>query len=293
MTIRQIRYFLVLARELHFWNTAEKVNISQSSLSRQIQSLEEELDVKLFVRDKRNVKLTEAGIFLYEKWKNIIDELDRTHRQAKNIEDGTSGMVSITYSGSIAFSFLPKLLQMLNENMPDLNVLLTEPTDVSNLKLLVDYEIDMAFSRDRIRHPSISSTKLYAEPVCLVVPENHWITQESYQGLEDMKEDHFIISPLHHETFYATLLRKLFAKYNFEPKSTIQSDFGSMILNLVSKEVGVSILPYSFKYANYKNVRFIPMEEEVELFINWRKLDRNKAVHNIIETAKSIAIQYP
>lgn len=64
MTLQQIRYFLVLAEELHFWKTAEKVYVSQSSLSRQIQSLEEELGVTLFERDKRNVKLTDAGVFL-------------------------------------------------------------------------------------------------------------------------------------------------------------------------------------------------------------------------------------
>nr|BFF40125.1 hypothetical protein BACY1_19300 [Tenacibaculum mesophilum] len=64
MTIQQIRYFLILAEELHFWKTAEKVYTSQSSLSRQIQSLEEELGITLFERDKRNVKLTEAGVFL-------------------------------------------------------------------------------------------------------------------------------------------------------------------------------------------------------------------------------------
>lgn len=63
MTTQQIKYFLVLAEELHFWNTAEKVFISQSSLTRQIQALEDELGFSLFERNKRNVKLTDAGKF--------------------------------------------------------------------------------------------------------------------------------------------------------------------------------------------------------------------------------------
>lgn len=67
MDIQQIRYFLALAKELHFWNTSEKVGITQSALSRQIMSLESELNVKLFNRDKRNVNLTDAGLFLKEK----------------------------------------------------------------------------------------------------------------------------------------------------------------------------------------------------------------------------------
>ena len=83
MTIQQIRYFLVLAEELHFWKTSEKVYISQSSLSRQIQALEEELGFMLLERDKRNVKLTEAGKFLQERWSVLLDEMERAQTQAK------------------------------------------------------------------------------------------------------------------------------------------------------------------------------------------------------------------
>ncbi|WP_240484986.1 LysR family transcriptional regulator [Arenibacter latericius] len=85
MTIQQIKYFLILANELHFWRSAEKTFISQSSLSRQIQSLEQELGVQLFERDKRNVKLTDAGKFLKEKYAVLIEELDQYHRHAKKL----------------------------------------------------------------------------------------------------------------------------------------------------------------------------------------------------------------
>ncbi|HZI01934.1 MAG TPA: LysR family transcriptional regulator, partial [Flavisolibacter sp.] len=68
MELQQIRYFLALADELHFWNTAEKLYITQSALSRQIKALENELGVLLFIRTKRNVKLTEAGTYYREQW---------------------------------------------------------------------------------------------------------------------------------------------------------------------------------------------------------------------------------
>ena len=60
MDLQNIRYFLGLAKELHFWNTAEKMFVTQSALSRRIKSLEDEIGVQLFERDKRNVKLTAA-----------------------------------------------------------------------------------------------------------------------------------------------------------------------------------------------------------------------------------------
>jgi DNA-binding transcriptional LysR family regulator len=288
MSIQQIKYFLVLASELHFWKTAEKVFISQSSLSRQIQSLEEEMGVQLFDRDKRNVKLTDAGKFLQEHWTTTINELDQINRQARKIDKGTSGIISITYPGSITFKFLPNFLEALNANLPDLKLELTEPTDENHEKLLLDYRTDIAFSRDKIKNASIDSLKLYSEPICLVVPNNHWLNKKSLKTLNQLQDEKFIISGLHQTTFFASLLRNLFNKYGFEPKITIESDFGGMILNLVSRGLGISILPFSFKFNKAQNVRFVKLDEKIDLYINWRKNEPNKTIKKVIEYAETV-----
>ncbi|GAA4300723.1 LysR family transcriptional regulator [Aestuariibaculum suncheonense] len=288
MTIQQINYFLTLAKELHFWRAAEKVFISQSSLSRQIKSLEDELGIQLFQRDKRNVKLTDAGKFLQEHWTILINEFNQVKTQAKKIDEGNSGRVSITYVGSIAFSFLPNFLKHINDKLPDLKLELTEPTDENHEKLLLDYSTDIALSRDEIKNIHIDSVKLSSESVCLVVPNNHWLNISNFGNLNDLKDEKFIIAGLHHSTFFASLLRNLFNKYNFEPKTIIESDFGGMILNLVSQGLGISILPHSFKYAKPENVRFIELNESIDLYISWRKNDLNKTIKRIVDMAKEV-----
>lgn len=288
MTIQQIKYFLELAKELHFWNTAEKVFISQSSLSRQIQALEDELQIQLFQRDKRNVKLTNAGKFLQEHWTERIKEFEQIIRQAKKIEDGKVGTISITYPGSIAYEFLPKFLEVLSNNLPDLKTELTEPTDENHEKLLLDFKTDIAFSRDEINNANIDTQKLYSEPICLVVPKNHRLIKKEITGLENEK---FIISGLHQTTFFASLLRSWFSKKGIEPKTIIESDFGGMIINLVSKGLGISILPLSFKSAQVENVEFIELEEKIDLYINWRKKELNDTIKKVIELAENIAVK--
>lgn len=288
MTILQIKYFLVLAKELHFWKTAEKIFISQSSLSRQIQGLENELEIQLFERDKRNVKLTDAGKFLQEHWTVKIKELDQIQRQAKKIEEGNSGTISITYPGSITYNFLPDFLAILNTNLPDLKLALTEPTDENHETLLLDYRTDLAFSRDKIKNQSIDSLKLYSEPICLVVPNNHWLNEKPFKNINELQNEKFIISGLHQNTFFASLLRTLFDEYGFEPKSIIESDFGGMILNLVSKELGISILPQSFKSAKVENVQFIELKETIDLYVNWRKDEQNKTIKKVVEYSELI-----
>lgn len=286
MTIQQIKYFLILAKELHFWKTAEKVYISQSSLSRQIQTLENELGIQLFERDKRNVKLTNAGKFLQKHWSIKIKELDQIQRQAKKIEEGNSGTISITYPGSIAFEFLPNFLNVLNNNLPDLKIELSEPTDENHEKLLLNYQTDIAFSRDQIKNESINSLKLYSEPICFVVPTNHWLNEETLNDINKLQNEKFIISGLHQTTFFSTLLRDLFNRYGFEPKTTIESDFGIMILNLISKELGISILPLSFNLVNIQNLKFIQLNEKIDLYVNWRKNDFNNTINKVVEYSK-------
>lgn len=288
MTLQQINYFLILAKELHFWKTAEKIFISQSSLSRQIQSLEEELGVVLFERDKRNVKLTTAGKFLQEQWTVKLKEFDQIHRQAKKIEEGEFGIVSITYPGSISYKFLPNFLEVLNSNLPDLKLELTEPTDENHEKLLLDYRTDIAFSRDQLKNPSIESLKLYSEPICLAVPKDHWFVQQKSRDISELKNEKFLISGLHHTTFFGSLLRELFIKYGFEPNTTIESDFGGMIVNLVAKKIGISILPYSYKFSKAKDVKFIELDEKIDLYINWRKDELNKTIHKVVKFAELI-----
>jgi len=288
MTIQQIKYFLALSSELHFWKTSEKVFISQSSLSRQIQALESEMGIQLFERDKRNVKLTDAGKFLKDHWATVIKDLDQIHRQAKKIDEGTFGFVSISYPGSIAFKFLPDFLEILNHNLPDLKLELIEPTDESHEKLLLNYETDIAFSRDSINHINIDSLKINSEPICVVVPNNHWLNKDSLHNINALQNEKFIIAGLHQRTFFASLLRAFFDKHNFQPKTIIESDFGGMILNLVSKGLGISILPQSYKFSKSQHVRFIELDETIDLFINWRKNDPNKTVKKIVDYTTSI-----
>ncbi len=283
MTLQQIQYFLELANELHFWHTSEKLNISQSSLSRNIQSLEEEIGIKLFERNKRNVALTDAGLFLEKHWSLIIDDFNRIHRQAKKIDEGVSGAISIAYPGSIAFKFLPDLLKTIDHNLPDLKIELTEPTDQNHEKLLLSYQIDISFSRDKILNYGISSLKLYTEPIYLVVPNNHWTTKSETINFKSLQDEKFIISGLHHTTFFASTLRNIFQKYDFEPNQTLESDFGGMILNLVSRGMGISILPYSFKFAKSENVTFIDINENIDLYINWRKNDKNTVIKKVVD----------
>ncbi len=292
MELQQIKYFLTLAQELHFWNTSEKMFITQSALSRQIKALEEELGVTLFERSKRSVKLTEAGLFLRDRWLPMLDEINRIHAQARKIHEGAEGSIKIGYPGSVAYSFLPELIANIAQSFPELKVELVEPVDISFEQLLLNYQMDLAFRRDPAENPSLQSICLYSEPFSLVVPKNHPLQEQNFRGLQDVKDEKFILSGLHHKTFYVSSLRQIFADYSFSPNVTIESDFGAMILSLVGRGLGVSVLPSSYSYSAPAEVRFIKLPQRVNLYVAWRKEDTSPVLKNVLKQVQQIAERY-
>jgi DNA-binding transcriptional LysR family regulator len=289
MELQQIRYFLALADELHFWNTAEKLYLTQSALSRQIKALEDELGVLLFVRTKRNVKLTEAGTYYREQWLRLMQDIDRVHRQAKNLHDGAVGTMRIGYPGSIAHSFLPELMAAMAHSLPDVRIELVEPTDISFEALLLNYQMDIGFRRDPAQNPALSSACLYTEHFALIIPDAHPLRQETFRGLQDVKGERFILSGLHHKTFYVSSLHQIFNDYQFQPDVYIESDFGGIILGLVAKGLGMTILPGSYIHSAPPGVRFITLPHQTHLYVTWRKDDERPLLKNVLKEVQQVA----
>jgi DNA-binding transcriptional LysR family regulator len=103
--LRQLRYFVAVAEELHFGRAAERLHMSQSPLSRAIRDLERELDVVLFVRTTRSVELTAAGLVLLERSRKALTEIDGAIADTRRAMVPDSGAVGIGYgpfSGTIA-----------------------------------------------------------------------------------------------------------------------------------------------------------------------------------------------
>jgi DNA-binding transcriptional LysR family regulator len=286
MDLLQISYFLELSRELHFWNTSEKVSITQSALSRHIKALEEELGIKLFDRDKRNVSLTPAGEFLAGEWSRLLGEINSIHRYAGKIQQGVVGEIRIGYLGSIANSYLPDLIKRIQVKLPDVRIELQEPVDIYLEDQLLNYRLDLGFRRQPAESPLLDTHLINSENFALVVPESHEITAENFRNLNKLRNEKFILSPLENKTLYVRAIWDIFKSYDFTPETMIETDYGATILSLVSRGLGVSIMPESYKHSQFPGVRFIPIPHKTSLYVVWRKDDTSPVVKNVLEIIK-------
>jgi len=318
MDLRQIRYFLGLAQELHFWNASEKMHITQSSLSRHIQSMEEELGYTLFDRNQRRVSLTPAGRFLRDEWQRLIMEIENIHRHAGMISKGEAGEVRIGHIGSVAHSVLPDLLAHLSDRHPFLKIGLAElPAELIGQGLL-DFRIDIGLRREAGGDARLEERLIGEEHFALAFSSRHPLVinlksdsanapqgrdgpdglrpektakekltpgrlSEATVDLGMLKDETFILPPLNNRTGYAQTLLNVFHSYGFEPKTRYESDFGAMILALVAKGLGISVMPESYARSGIQEVKFIRIPHRIGLYLVTRKGEKNQMVARVVE----------
>lgn len=283
MDLQRIKYFLALSNQLHYWKTAEKVNITQSALTRQIQALENELGLQLFERNKRNVKLTPTGKFLKEKWEIELSELDYIHQFAKQIHLGERGTVTIAHPDSISASIMPDILDKITQAFPQLQIKLVQVLYENQLEFLKNYKIDLAITRDINSAPGIKARKLYADNLALLVPEEHAFKVIADLSSEKLKKEKFILPTKDGGSSYSDIIQAFFKSYDFVPDVFLHSEFGSTIIALVRKGLGIAILPDSYVHHQSPGLRFIPLPFKTDLFINWRADDHNPVLSNILD----------
>jgi|JI6StandDraft_1071083.scaffolds.fasta_scaffold145210_1 DNA-binding transcriptional LysR family regulator len=294
MQIHQIEYFLALANELHFWKTSEKVFITQSALSRHIQSMEDELGFSLFERDKRNVKLTPAGEFLRDQYRKLLNDYESVTRRAKLISTGDIGTLRIGHPASITFSVLPDLLLVLNQQHPHIVAQLIEVDAIDVDPYLLSHRIDIAFNRELAKSVELASFQLMNENFALVVPVQHRFAKRSQLKMQDLiklQDEEFVLPALNGKSEHAAQLRSIFEIAGFAPKIRVESDFGVTLLGLVAKGVGISIMPISYAHHLNHAVHFVQLPASSSLLAIWRTADHNPVLQIFLRIMRGFDFQ--
>ena len=161
MDIRTLRYFLVTAQERNFTKAANKLCMAQPPLSRQIKILEEELGVTLFIRNSRQLQLTEEGYFLKQQAEEILLLIEKTEHQLEKMGTNDYGTISIGATESCGGSILPHLIEGFHETAPHIRFQIwtgnSDETQERLEKNLVDVAVvrepfNMEMDRKRTMH---------------------------------------------------------------------------------------------------------------------------------------------
>jgi len=285
--LRHYKYFLALAKDLHFRKAAERLYISQPGLSRQIKQMEEDLGFSLFERHNRKVELTKAGLYLQKELKNTFKQLDDILEHAKLVNDGLDGNLKLGYVGSAMQIVIPDLLLKYKNKHPHVLFSLNEMDNEKQIQALLNREIDVGFVRMERVPRGINLHPIFEDTFSLVLPKGHPLNESNFEDLSQFKDEAFILFESSYSESYHEKVMQIFDHSNFSPIISHQTVNASSIFRLVEKEFGVAIVPTSLKLGYDMDIKFIELNnipQRTTLRMVWNNMNTNPVLDNLINT---------
>lgn len=292
MNFRQLTYFIAVAEELHFGRAADRLDMAQPPLSRQIKQLEDELGATLFNRGRSTITLTQAGERLLARGKSILAQLDDTKLEVRRLGQGAEGRLRIGFVGSATFGILPNIIRSYRANFPEVNLSLNPMNNAELHRALVSRELDVVFARPTLKDPEFLSKHLVEEKLILALPDIVDTGTRTVSKLERLMTHNLILYPERPRPSYADMVLKAIEDAGFKAPLRIWCMDLQTALSLVAVGEGVCIVPESVASAPRKGMKFLKIEPEIartELSVNYRLDDQGVHVKNFVTIAQKVA----
>ena len=244
MTITQLQYVLAVAEHQNFTKAAQKVFVTQPTLSMQIQKLEDELGVRIFDRSKKPIQLTETGRKIVNQARNIVNESDRI----QDIVDQQKGFIGGTFRIGVIPTIMPTLLPMFLNNFikkyPKVKLKIEELNTDTIIERLKEGHLDAAIAATPLETENIKEQVLYYEPFVAYIPKSHRLSKLEKLKVEDLDIDDILLLEDGH-CFKDGILNlcKTTKKVN-DDHFQLESGSFETLVKLANEGLGMTLLPY-------------------------------------------------
>jgi DNA-binding transcriptional LysR family regulator len=261
MELRHLRYFVAVAEELHFRKAAEKLHIVQPALSKQVSSLERELGILLLERDRRHVRLTEAGRVFLKEAIEVLAQADGAMIRARAVSRGEAGRLSIGFIQPALADLLPRSLRVYRAHYPEVMLSVSEATNRTAIERITSRSMHFSFSRLPIApRAELVTEALFEEPVSLVVPEDHHLAARDSVRMEEIDGEDLLlidrkVEPELHDYYIA-----LCNAAGFSPKVAHEVGSTWVAMGLVAGGLGIAFAPTSTQVAGQNHVKYLTVE---------------------------------
>jgi DNA-binding transcriptional LysR family regulator len=292
MELWQLKYFLAVADELNYGRAAARLNVAQPSVTRAVQGLENELGVTLFLRDKRRVELTPAGRVFANEARSVLSGLERSARQARRVERGEVGTLTIGFEGLSSFAFIPHAVQAFQARYPDVTVELREMSATEQAAGLKDHRIELGFVVPPIDDPAIAVEVVGSESLVLAMPAAHRLAQQPTVKTAQLAGERFIGS----STLCGTNRPMMVAlRAGAKPQVVAEVSDTQLRLGFVAAGLGVTLVPALVAELTRAGISYRPLQPPVHVELAIARLKNARtdaALERFVEAARG-ACQAP
>jgi LysR family transcriptional regulator, benzoate and cis,cis-muconate-responsive activator of ben and cat genes len=288
MELRQLRYFVGVARELNFTRAAGKLHIAQPALSRQIRLLEEELGVELLKREVRGVRLTAAGEVFLAQAAALLEQSQSAIHLARVSGGRQEASLDMGYVWGLFHTLVPQWIAGFRQQHPEVAINLFDLTATQQAEALERGRLGLGFIGFALEADAARLTKRKVGRCAFlaVLPQKHPLAAKRKVALADLAQDFFVV--ISDETYpgAAQVLKEACRRAGFRPRILQTSERGYTILGLVAANCGVTLLPESLQALPHPGVVFRPLLDapQGDLFVAWNRASETPALLKFLET---------
>jgi DNA-binding transcriptional LysR family regulator len=253
--LRQLRYFVAVAEELHFTRAAERLGIAQPPLTQQIQKLESLLGCKVFARG-RATSLTPAGAVLFEESRRILAQVDAALESTRRAARGETGRLILAVPPSVMLSGLPAVIRKYRERYPAVSFTLREMATSAIEQEVLSGGADLGFLRESAPGPPLESRTLYEEAVVAVLPKAHRLASLGSIKLTALRNEPFVLFPKRLGPAFHDRITALCVQSGFTPNIVEEATQWQTVISLVEAGIGVSLAPACVRKFRWPQIVF-------------------------------------
>jgi DNA-binding transcriptional LysR family regulator len=264
ISLKQFKYFVEIVEAGSYSRAAEKLYVAQSALSRQIKELEDELQTQLLTRDARQFELTPAGQLFFERAKRILEDIDDTVVQARQVGQGAQGVIRLQHSSSVILTpQLTAALSRLFDEFPGVTLDVSMLPSENQTMEIEEGRVDIGLLRlPTLRHhPHIHIREIWSERLMVAVSLQSPLAALDNIELASLSDEAFISIPHKDRGGLSYLVTNLCLEQGFFPKPARALSRKSSQLNLIEANLGIAIVPECMRLNAPAGVRFVTLAQ--------------------------------
>lgn len=272
MNLQQLEYFKVIAETKNFTTASNILSVTQPALSKAISNLEQELEVPLFEREGRSIKITSFGNVFLEYASKALDEIEQGKEKLHDMKEKKDNIISIVSTYCVGAAFMPFLISnFLSQNL-DVKFNINNESDDQILNDLNHGKVDFGFidKVDEIqRNPKLKYELVKQLEYVLIVPKTHHLAKVNEVELKDLAEENFIGYGGNHNNKKVSYYELM----GYNPKIVAEPNEASLLSGLVSAGAGIAIVPYT-QSINMSTISIVKIKDDIgfkNIYMVWNK----------------------
>lgn len=287
--IRQMRYFVAVATDRQFSKAAQRLGVSQSTVSEQVRALEEELGAELFLRTSRSVVLTPAGEALLSGASKILADIEHVEQTVQAHARGELGQLRIGAVGPALSRVVPLILRRMARLSPGIGLTLQPMPTEAQVSALVQGDLEAGFVRGVQRRPGLKVETIADEDLCAVLPSDHRLAGHRQVDLADLNGETFVFWPRAANAAFYDQIISTCHQHDCIPGRMVEGADMQTQLALIGAGHGVSVQPLSFRDPGRDDLVFIPLKGSVRtvaLQLAWSPTFETPAMRSLLHAAR-------